>query len=207
MIPRVVSLHPKTRDKLTRLWKEAEREGSYRVARRVHAVLLNSEGQTSGDLARILGVGRSRVSEWLANYAAYGFEGLLEGFRPGRPRRLTDTQNTLLADIVESGPVAYGFDCGVWTSPMIARVIEDEFGVDYHPGHVRKLLHQLGFSVQRPSRVLARADAGEQDRWHRHTFPNLKKTMIRNKAKHRLGGAVRARSGGVAAPSCCAPGA
>ena len=80
-----------------------------------------------------------------------------------------------LADIVESGPVAYGFDCGVWTSPMIGRVIEDEFGVTYHPGHVRKLLHDLGFSVQRPRKVLARADPEAQDKWHRHTFPNLKK--------------------------------
>jgi transposase len=37
---------------------------------------------------------------------------------------------------------------------MIAWVIEEEFGVEYHPGHVRKLLHRWGFSVQRPHRVL-----------------------------------------------------
>ena len=46
---------------------------------------------------------------------------------------------------------------------------------DYHPGHVRKLMHQLGFTVQRPTRKLARADPQKQDRWHRHTYPNLKK--------------------------------
>ena len=51
---------------------------------------------------------------------------------------------------------------------MIAWVVEEEFGVVYHPGHVRKLLHDLGFSVQRPRRVLARADRHQQDRWHRH---------------------------------------
>ena len=59
---------------------------------------------------------------------------------------------------------------------MIAWVIEEEFGVRYHPGHVRKLLHGLGFSVQRPRRVLARADASEQDRWRRRTYPTLKKS-------------------------------
>jgi hypothetical protein len=37
--------------------------------------------------------------------------------------------------------VAYGLDNGVWTSPMIAWVMEEEFGIKYHPGHVRKLLH------------------------------------------------------------------
>ena len=54
-------------------------------------------------------------------------------------------------------------------------MIEEEFGIAYHPGHVRKLLRQLGFSVQRPRRVLARADAVAQDRWHRRIYPNLKK--------------------------------
>jgi transposase len=58
---------------------------------------------------------------------------------------------------------------------VIAWVIEEEFGVSYHPGHVRKLLHAMDFSVQRPRRVLARADAAEQERWQRRTYPNLKK--------------------------------
>ena len=175
MIPRILRLHGNTCRKLVRLRKEAERDGAYRVAKRIHAVLLNAEGHSSGELADILKAPRSRVSEWLGNYEAHGLEGLLEGFRPGRPPHLEASQLVELYDIVESGPVAYGYDCGIWTSPMIARVIEEEFGVTYHAGHVRKVLHNIGFSVQRPRRVLARASAEEQDRWHRHTFPNLKK--------------------------------
>jgi hypothetical protein len=58
---------------------------------------------------------------------------------------------------------------------MVAWVIEEEFGIHYHPGHVRRLLHRLGFSVQRPRRVLARASAYQQDRWQRYTYPSLKK--------------------------------
>ena len=41
---------------------------------------------------------------------------------------------------------------------------------------LRKLLPAWGFSVQRPRRVLARADAAAQNRWHRHTYPALKKS-------------------------------
>jgi transposase len=85
-----------------------------------------------------------------------------------------------LADIVDRGPVAYGFDCGVWTSPMITRVIAERFGLGYHPGHVRKVPHRIGFSVQRPRRVLARADAAQEERWQRKPFPNLKK----NESQH-----------------------
>ena len=92
-----------------------------------------------------------------------------------RPAGLTPQQRQRLGDLLDSGPAAYGLDSGVWTSPLLAWVIEEEFGVSYHPGHVRKLLHALGFSVQRPRRVLARADAQAQDRWRRRTYPNLKK--------------------------------
>lgn len=175
MQARAIRLHHKTASKLIRLKAEAEKDGAHRVARRIHAVLLNSEGYTSGDLASLLKVGRSRVSEWLANYEEHGYEGILEGFRPGRPPLLTEEQMVNLSDIIESGPVAYGYDCGIWTSPMISQVIQDEFGITYHPGHVRKLLHKLGFSVQRPKKILARANPEAQDKWHRHTFPSLKK--------------------------------
>ena len=175
MIPRVLRLHPKTYHRLIGLRKEAERDGAYRVAKRLQAIVLNSEGRTSGELAEILKAPRSRISEWLSRYAGHGVEGLLEGYRSGRPPMLAERQRKQLGDILDSGPVAYGLDSGVWTSPMIAWVIEEEFGVHYHPGHVRKLLHGLGYSVQRPRRRLARANAWEQDRWHRHTYPNLKK--------------------------------
>jgi transposase len=175
MLARLLRLHPKTHCRLVRLSKEAERDGAYRVAKRLQAVVLNSEGRTSGELAEILKAPRSKVSEWLSRYQTYGVDGLLEGNRSGRPPLLTAGQLTQLGDILDSGPVAYGLDTGIWTSPMFAWVIEEEFGITYHPGHVRKLLHQMGFSVQRPRRVLARANASEQDRWHRRTYPNLKK--------------------------------
>ena len=149
--------------------------GASRVAKRLQAVILNAEGRTSGELAQVLKAPRSKISEWLTRYQAYGMEGLLEGCRSGRPPALTPKQRQQLGDILDSGPVAYGLDNGVWTSPMIAWVIEEEFGVAYHPGHVRKVPHRLGFSVQRPRRVLARADVAEQDRWHRRPYPPIKK--------------------------------
>ena len=178
MLPRLLRLHPSTYQRLIRLSKDAEKEGAYRVAKRLRAVVLNSEGHTSGKLAEILQAPRSKVSEWLQRYQTDGVDGLLEGYRSGRPSELTKKQRQELGDILDSGPVAYGLDSGIWTSPMIAWVIEEEFGVQYHPGHVRKLLRDWGFSVKRSRRVLARADAAAQDRWHRRIYPTLKKSPL-----------------------------
>jgi transposase len=143
MLPRLLRLDPSTYQRLIRLSKEAEKDGAYRVAKRLRAVVLNSEGRTSGQLANILKAPRSKVSEWLQRYQIQGIQGLLEGYRSGRPSELTEEQQQQLGDILDSGPMAYGLDSGIWTSPMISWVIEEEFDIHYHPGHVRKLLHAI----------------------------------------------------------------
>ncbi|MHB1838179.1 MAG: helix-turn-helix domain-containing protein [Acidobacteriaceae bacterium] len=98
---------------MIRLSKEAERDGAYRVAKRLRAVVLNSEGYTSGELAGILDAPRSKVSAWLLNYESAGVEDLLEGYRSGRPAELSEKQQQQLEDILDSGPVAYGLDTGI----------------------------------------------------------------------------------------------
>src|SRR5207253_10771058 len=102
MVPRILYLHPKTYKRLIRLRKQAERDGAYRAPTRLQAVVLNSEGRTSGELAHLLGSPRSRVSEWLARYPTCGVEGLREGQRSGRPVALTSAQRQQLHDILES---------------------------------------------------------------------------------------------------------
>ena len=77
---------------------------------------------------------------------------------------------------LDTGPVAYGLETGIWTSPLVRYIIEEEFGLRYHAGHVRKLLRQLGYSMQRPTTRLVQADAEQHRKWVRYTYPNLKKT-------------------------------
>jgi len=173
--PRFVHTTAKLIQKLTQLKKSAVKDGAYRVAQRIHAVLLNMEGRTGPSIASLLKVHRANVSIWLRNWQRYGMDGLLEGHRSGRPHGLTAKQRSHLCEILDSGPISYGFMSGVWTSVMITSVITEEFGVSYHPGHVRKLLQELGFSVQRPKRLLVQADKAQQHRWQRYTYPNLKK--------------------------------
>jgi transposase len=103
----------------------------------------------------------------------------MEGRRSGRPHRLTDLQKILLCDIIDSGPIAYGLMTGIWTSKTISEIIEWEFDVKYHDGHVRKLLQDFGFSVQTPKRLLAAADKEKRDKWNVETYPKLKKKPAR----------------------------
>lgn len=157
--------------------RESSADGAHRVATRIHAVLLNHDKYTSGEIAKALNVSLSGVSEWLKIYTEKGVDGLLEGRRSGRPSLLSDVDKILLCDIIDSGPIAYGYVSGLWTSIRIADVIDQEFGIRYHPGHVRKLLSDFGFSVQSPKRVLALADKEKQAKWVSETYPTVKKKL------------------------------
>jgi transposase len=182
MQARLLHLHFRTYYKLRRLKKEAEADGAHRVAKRIHAITLNHDGFSSGEIADLLDAPRSKVSQWLSDYEQFGYEVLLEGQRPGRPGQLTEQQQAQLEDIIDSGPTSWGFLSGVWSAPMVARVISEEFRISYTARHVRRLLHEWGFSVQRPRRKLTRANPGEQNRWRRYTYPRLKKKPPNKKA-------------------------
>src|SRR3989454_3120972 len=169
----------RTLQRLKRLRQEAQSDKAPRVALRLDAVMLSVQRQTTGQIAQGLQVDRTRVHAWIGAWNEYGDEGLLEGHRSGRPAELSAAHREHLADILDSGPVAYGLNTGVWTSPLIAQILEEEFAVSYHPGHVRRLLKQLNFSAQRPKTRLVQADPQKQNRWVRYTHPNLKKRLER----------------------------
>jgi transposase len=166
----------RTLRRLKALRQQAQSEKATRVALRLEAIMLSVQGQASGQIAQGLQIDRTRVHAWIGAWNEYGDQGLLEGHRSGRPAQLDATQRERLGDILDSGPVAYGLNTGVWTSPLIAEIIAAEFSVRYHPGHVRRLLKQIDFSVQRPKTRLIQADPKKQNRWIRYTHPNLKKT-------------------------------
>ncbi len=162
--------------KLLDVRREAQREKAPRVLLRIQGILMSLEGHTAGDIANHLKVHRTTVPLWIEHWNDYGEEGLWEGHRSGRPPGLTEAQREKLRDILDSGPVAYGLETGIWTSPLVSHIIRDEFEQDYHPGHVRRLLRQLGYSVQRPTTQLVQADLKQKRKWVRYTYPNLKKT-------------------------------
>jgi len=149
--------------------------------KRGKAVLGYIEGQSVIALAAQFDVTRGSVNRWLQWYNAMGLDGLRTVKPPGRPARLSAAQKNRLAVIVEAGPQSSGFDGGVWTGPMIGDVIRERFGVQYHNHHIPRLLHDLGFSVQRPRKRLARADAQKQKVWVTKRLPAIKKKARRSR--------------------------
>jgi transposase len=140
--------------------------------------MLSIEKYTTTKIARLLKINRTTLPIWIRNWNKYKEVGLLEGHRSGRKNKLSEVSKDKLYDIIESGPIAYGFNSGIWTSVIISEVIKNDFNIDYHPGHVRKLLKRIGFSVQRPNYHLKRGDPEKKSKWRRYSHPNLKKKPL-----------------------------
>jgi hypothetical protein len=63
----------------------------------------------------------------------------------------------------------------LWTTGRVAELIEQEFAERFHPGHVWRLLRQLGWSCQRPTGRALERDETRIRWWKREHWPALKK--------------------------------
>jgi transposase len=157
--------------------RQSAKDGKLDEWRRARAVLLYIDGRRVVDIASDLDVTRGSVNRWLQWYEAMGLDGLVTVKAPGAAPKLSESQRNSLISVIENGPQSVGYQTGVWTGPMVRDFIEQRFGVQYHKHNVPRLLHALGFSLQRPRKRLARADAERQATWIRETFPAIKKKL------------------------------
>jgi transposase len=95
---------------------------------------------------------------------------------PGRPPRLTSKQKKQLVRLLLQGAMAHGYRTELWTTQRIADLIEHRLEVKYHHNHVGKLLHQIGWSHQKPERRAVERNQAAIAEWKRSVWPRVKKT-------------------------------
>lgn len=159
--------------------RERSAQQDWREWRRMRAWDLSQDGWAQCDIAEALGVSRPAVSRWLAAAEEGGPEALRRRLRPGRTGRLLPGQMYLVADCLWHGAEAYGFRGDVWTCGRVAKVIEEEFGVRYHRGHVSRLLKEIGWTPQVPITRAIQRDEEAIARWRQHDWPQLKRIATR----------------------------
>ncbi len=74
-------------------------------ARRLWALAVIYEGATRTEAARIGGVTRQVVRDWVLRFNAGGPEGLIDRKPPGQPSKLTHAHRAALATRLDEGPI------------------------------------------------------------------------------------------------------
>ena len=134
------------------------------------------------EAADFLGVDPSSVRRWVAAFRQQGPAGLAARPAPGRPPKLSTTQEKVVRRWLADNPTEHGFATELWTAPRLGLLIEQEFGVHFHPDYLITWLRQRGYTPQLPRRVPRERDEREIARWLAEDWPRIKRKARRRGA-------------------------
>jgi len=143
--------------------------------RRQRAMQLLDSGVGLSETAKRVGATVTSVFRWRQVRRKNGEKALASKPVPGRPKKLSTSEIERLLEILLKGAVAWGFPNELWTLKRIGLVIQKEFGVKYHPGHIWKVLKKANWSCQIPERRAVQRDEEKIAHWKRYKWPAIKK--------------------------------
>ncbi len=145
--------------------------------RRMTAYSLFAKDLNNSEIARRVRVSNQTVSRWRAESAKGGEGALKAAGRAGRKPLLNEKRKQILVNRLLAGPEKLGYTTPLWTCDRVAHLIDNEFNVRYHAGHVWKVLRQLNWSPQRPvGKALERNESAIAE-WKQKTWPAIKKKL------------------------------
>lgn len=142
---------------MAKLGRRATYEERLRVCRLIES------GESPDHVIETSGFGRSTVFGWWQTYRKFGSEALRTKRTPGPPSNLSDGQlNQLRSMIVEDlmrgapeGPV-------LRTRKSVARIIDEEFGIDLSPVSVGRAMDRIGVPLVSPITRIKEAETERQ---------------------------------------------
>lgn len=143
--------------------------------RRLLAIQRVAEGYSAEEVAEFLGVNPGTVRRWVTAFRHHGAAGLVAQPVPGRPPKLSATQEKIVRRWLSDCPTEHGFATELWTAPRLAQLIEQEWGIHFHPGYLAAWLRQRGYTPQKPRRVARERNEEAIARWLAQDWPRVKK--------------------------------
>ena len=133
------------------------------------------EGEAPSAVIASYGFCRTTIYKWLKKLKRGGRGDPLRSRKgTGRPPKLTKKQKRQVFRWINGkDPRQYGFDFGLWTRQIVARLIADRFGIELSLASVGKLLAELGLTPQKPLMRAYQRDPEAIEAWKQTTYPRL----------------------------------
>lgn len=164
-------------------------------ALRVRAVGLVQKGESPEVVGKALGLNRTTIYDWLAQYRQGGWGALKAKPLSGRPPKLDSKKMKWIYDTVtQKNPMQLKFEFALWTREMVATLIKDKFRVVLSANSVGRLLAQLGITAQKPLHRAIERDETLVQKWLKEEYPKIKKMAQTQGADIYFGDAAHIRS-------------
>ena len=115
-------------------------------ARRLLALAAVYDGMDREEAARIGGMDRQTLRDWVHRFNEQGPDGLINIKPSGRPSKLSAEQKEELRQLVEAGPDPEKDGVVRWRCVDLKRVLGERFAVDLSEVSLGRVLKKLGFS-------------------------------------------------------------
>lgn len=154
------------------LQDEIRRSEESRYDHRLHGVLLVAQGMTCPEAGRLLGDAPRSVEYWVRHFEERGLAGLAEGARPGRPKRLSETQLQEVQAVLRRAPSEVGLSGTLWDGKTFQAWLARRYRIRLGVRQCQRMFRQFGFRLRKPRPLIAHADPVLQKR-HKKT-PGVK---------------------------------
>jgi transposase len=156
----------------------AKRAKDAAQVRRLLAIAAVLDGALREDAAKIGGMDRQTLRDWVIRFNAQGPDGLINIPSPGVPPVLDDAHRAFLARIVAEGPIPAIHGVVRWRACDLIMRLHEEFGLSVSDDTIYRALKDLGFS-----HVSARPKAYKQDADTLETFKKTSPSAWRKSAR------------------------
>jgi len=133
------------------------------VVRRLLAIARLLEGHSREEAARLTGMDRQTLRDWVHRYNADGVAGLSSRCSPGRPPALSEAQMAELRSMVLQGPNLERNEVVRWRCVDLRAEIAARWSITLTKATVGKLLRRLGMTRLQPRPCHPKKDAAVQE--------------------------------------------
>jgi transposase len=141
---------------------EIERSEESRYDHRLHGVLLVCIGMSCYEVASLLGRSPRTIQYWVKKFEEIGFEGLWEGERLGRPKRINNIQLKQVDKDLRKDPRKLGYSQNMWDGKLLSHHLSQVYKIKLGVRQCQRLFHKLGFRRRKPRPMIAQADKNAQ---------------------------------------------
>src|SRR2546427_1418143 len=131
-----------TADEVRRVAKRAKDAAQ---ARRLLAIAAVLDGASREDAAKIGGMDRQTLRDWVIRFNEQGPDGLINIPSPGVPPKLEAEHKAFLTRLVEEGPIPAVHGVVRWRAGDLIMRLHEEFGLSVSDDTIYRALKGLGF--------------------------------------------------------------